>query len=131
MATLSVLIAKQLNKIESNEATNTREHQTAAVNMAKDIFFEDIHPYFSQQWGDYWLSKFQSPTLICEFSKIWIHSIIGLSRDDIARGVASHASTANAQYPPTALRLRQLAVSTRDDFDALNLEILNENSTRD
>ena len=131
MTSLSVLVARQFQKTENQGTCDNKEARSAATQAAKNMFFEDIHPYFAQQWGDYWLSKFQGTNKQCEFSKVWIHSIVGLSKADVARAIVAHTSTDNAQYPPTPLRLRQLAVSSREDFNSLNLEILNSHKARD
>ena len=130
MTALSILITQHLNKAEGNESFQHDEDRSAAIRLASEIFFKEIHPYFTDMFGDYWLSKFAGGNLKCDFSKTWIHSISGLSRDDIARAIAHHALYDNAQYPPTPLRLRQMAVTTRDNYKAVNLEILNANMTR-
>ncbi|MGR5365658.1 hypothetical protein [Photobacterium damselae] len=130
MTSLSLLVAQQLNKNEGKDTFHEKNLTSHATKQARNIFFEEIHPYFTELFGDYWLSKFGGGDLKCEFSKVWIHSIIGLSKEDIARAIAHHTLTDNAQYPPTALRLRQLAVMTSADHSSIDLKILNANMPR-
>lgn len=130
MTALSILVAKHLNKNQGNATFENKESYSEATRLARDIFFNDIHPYFTEIFGDYWLSKFNGGDIKCEFSKTWIHSIIGLSTEDVARAIAHHTLNDNAQYPPTALRLRQLATTTSETYDSTDLEILNAGMTR-
>ena len=94
-------------------------------NEARRVF-SVVNAYFFEIYGELWLSRVAGD----DQKKNWCLHLLGLSLEDVAKGISNYCYGANAEFPPNPLQFRGLCLKAaskakHETIQETRLQVLN------